>query len=141
MIRGIRPGLIGLALFLAAAPLWAHHGTSITYQVDKSLTMDGVVTEFVYGYPHPQIYFDVTDAQGKVQHWGAEFAPTPLMMKNAGFKKDMIKAGDKVTITCSPHKTPGATACLLRQISINGKPVNIGGVGAPPPGENRESRN
>jgi hypothetical protein len=101
----------------------AHHGTSITYYADKSITLSGVVTEFVYGYPHPQIYFDVTDEAGKAAHWGSELAPTPLMMKNlnVGWSRDSIKAGDRITITCSPHKTPGATACLAREIQINGK--------------------
>jgi hypothetical protein len=111
----------------AAIPVAAHHGTSITYDVDKSMTLTGVVTEFVFGYPHPQLYFDVTDpATGKVAHWGSELAPTPLMMRNAGFKKEQIKAGDMVVVTCSPHKTPGATVCLARQIVINGKMVPLG---------------
>jgi len=48
-------------------------------------------------------------------------------MRNAGFKKEQIKAGDMVVITCSPHKTPGATVCLARQIVINGKMVPLGG--------------
>ena len=119
--------LVATVLVAAATPLLAHHGTSITYYADKSMTLTGVVTEFVYGYPHPQLYFDVTDpATGKVAHWGSELAPTPLMMRNAGFKKESIKAGDMVVITCSPHKTPGATVCLARQIVINGKMVPLG---------------
>ncbi len=121
--------ILALFLFIAVgllnSPVLAHHGTSITYQAEKSITLSGVVTEFVYGYPHPQLYFDVTDEKGVVQHWGSEFAPTPLMMRNVGFKKEWIKVGDKVTITCSPHKTPGATACLAREIVINGKLVPL----------------
>lgn len=119
--------LIGVLLTLATAPLVAHHGTSITYDVNKSLTLTGVVTEFVYGYPHPQVYFDVTDATGKVQRWGSEFGPTPLMMRNLkiGWARDWIKVGDPITITCAPHKTPGATACLAREILINGKLVPL----------------
>jgi hypothetical protein len=120
-------GLVMAVVVLASAmPSSAHHGTSITYYADKTMTLTGVVTEFVYGYPHPQLYFDVTDpATGQVQHWGSELAPTPAMMRNVGFKKESIKAGDKVTITCSPHKTPGATVCLAREIVINGKLVAL----------------
>jgi hypothetical protein len=116
------------------APVFAHHGTSITYYVDKSLTLTGVVTEFVYGYPHPQLYFDVKDEMGNVQHWGSEFGPTPLAMRKAGWARDTIKAGDVITITCAPHKTPGATACLLRQLVLNGKEMrlNEGGRGNAP---------
>jgi hypothetical protein len=114
-------------LALAGAGLSAHHGTSITYFVDKSISLSGVVTEFVYGYPHPQVYFDVKKEDGKVEKWGSEFAPTPLMMKNfkVGWGRDSIKAGDQIRISCAPHKTPGATACLAREIHINGKLVGL----------------
>ncbi len=116
-----------VALALCPAALSAHHGTSITYFVDKSITLDGVVTEFFYGYPHPQVYFDVKRDGGKVEKWGSEFAPTPLMMKNfkVGWGRDSIKAGDQIRITCAPHKVPGATACLAREIHINGKLVAL----------------
>src|SRR6202042_3948614 len=67
---------------IGSAPALAHHGTSVTYQTDKTITLTGTVTEFSYSYPHPQLYFDVKDANGVVQHWGSEFGPTPMMMKN-----------------------------------------------------------
>ena len=134
------------ALAMVSGPLFAHHGTSITYQIDKTITVNGVVTEWVYSYPHPQLYFDVKDEAGNVQHWGSEFGPTPLMMKNLniGWSKSSIKAGDTVKMTCNPHKVPGATACLVKDLVINGKTMRLGGgggnnanapaAGAPPAG-------
>jgi hypothetical protein len=55
-----------------------------------------------------QVYFDVKDENGRIQHWGSEFGPTPLMMRNLkiGWARDSIKAGDQIVITCAPHKTP-----------------------------------
>lgn len=122
-----RFGALVAAVTVAGVAASAHHGTSITYFVDKSITLEGVVSEFFYGYPHPQVYFDVTREGGKVEKWGSEFAPTPLMMKNfkVGWGRDSIKAGDKIRITCAPHKVPGATACLAREIHINGKLVAL----------------
>src|SRR5215211_8210268 len=88
--------LIFGATLCAAPAVQAHHGTSITYFVDKSITVSGVITEFVYGYPHPQVYFDVKKEDGKVEKWGSEFGPTPLMMRNmkVGWSRDSIKPGD-----------------------------------------------
>ena len=119
--------LIVTGAALAAPAVQAHHGPSITYFVDKSITLSGVVTEFVYGYPHQQVYFDVKKSDGKVEKWGSEFGPTPLMMRNlkVGWGRDSIKPGDQIEITCAPHKTPGATACLAREIHINGKLVAL----------------
>ena len=123
-----------LGLLLVCVPLLAHHGTSVTYEVNKTMTLTGVVTEFSFSYPHPQLYFDVKDASGMVQHWGSEFAPTPLMLKNSnlGWNRDSIKPGDAVVITCNPHKTPGATVCLTRELVINGKKLPLGGGGPQP---------
>lgn len=125
-MRTLIPSTI-LALAVTGATLVAHHGTSITYFVDKSITVSGVITEFVYGYPHPQVYFDVKRDDGKVEKWGSEFAPTPLMMRNfkVGWSRDSIKPGDQIRLTCAPHKTPGATACLAREMHINGKLVGL----------------
>jgi hypothetical protein len=123
-MRTLIPAIV-LAVAVSGATVVAHHGTSITYFVDKSITLSGVITEFVYGYPHPQVYFDVKRDDGKVEKWGSEFAPTPLMMKNfkVGWSRDSIKPGDQIRLTCAPHKTPGATACLAREMHINGKLV------------------
>ena len=129
MLQRISWALLIAGAALAGPVVQAHHGTSITYFVDKTITLDGVVTEFVYGYPHPQVYFDVKKDDGKVEKWGSEFGPTPLMMRNlkVGWSRDSIKAGDQIKITCAQHKTPGATACLAREIHINGKLVGLNG--------------
>jgi Family of unknown function (DUF6152) len=125
---------------ISGAPLFAHHGTSVTYQTDKTITMTGTVTEFSFSYPHPQLYFDVKDADGNVQHWGSEFAPTPLMMKNmnVGWTRDSIKAGDTVTITCNPHRVPGSTACLAKELIVNGKKLTVGPARPPAPAQGKE---
>jgi hypothetical protein len=95
--------------------------------------MTGTVTEFSFSYPHPQLYFDVKDADGNVQHWGSEFGPTPLMMKNmnVGWTRDSIKPGDALTITCNPHRVAGSTACLAKELIVNGKKLAVG-PGRPP---------
>jgi len=118
---------------ITGVPAFAHHGTSVTYQTDKTITMTGTVTEFSFSYPHPQLYFDVKDAEGNLQHWGSEFAPTPLMMKNMniGWARDTIKPGDTVTITCNPHRVAGSTACLAKELIVNGKKLTVG-MGRPP---------
>jgi hypothetical protein len=118
---------------VGSAPAFAHHGTSVTYQTDKTITLTGTVTEFSFSYPHPQLYFDVKDADGNIQHWGSEFAPTPLMMKqmNVGWARDTIKTGDIITITCNPHRVPGSTACLAKELVVNGKKLTVG-PGRPP---------
>jgi len=123
--------VLALGLFLISLPILAHHGTSVTYQVDKTITIEGVVTEFSFSYPHPQLYLDVKAADGTIQHWGTEWGPTPLMLKNmnAGWSRDSIKPGDQAIVACNPHKIAGSTACLLKELTINGKKMRLGGSG------------
>lgn len=120
--------VVASVLLAAAVPATAHHGTSVTYDTSKTMVVEGTVTEWVYSFPHVQIYFDVPGADGKVAKWGTELAPTPSMMKNlnVGWNRNSLKAGDKLKLTCAPHRVAGATACLAREIVVNGKlmPLN-----------------
>lgn len=50
---------LGIGMILMAAPLATHHGTSVSYHISHPVTMKGMVTEFHYANPHPQLYFDV----------------------------------------------------------------------------------
>jgi hypothetical protein len=111
------------ALLVVCLPSFAHHGTQVSYQVEKQITLNGTVTEWAFAYPHPQIYFDVKDDQGAVRHWAAELLPTPIMMKNMkiGWSKETIKPGDQLTLTCNPSKVANAAVCLARKIVVNGK--------------------
>jgi len=125
----VQAGILAGSLLLAAAvPAMAHHGTSVTYDTSKTIVVEGTVTEWAFTFPHSQIYFDVTGADGKVAHWGTELAPSPTMMRNLklGWGRDSIKPGDKLKLTCNPHRVVGATACLSKEIVINGKlmPLN-----------------
>lgn len=126
----------GLLMF--SATTFGHHGTQVSYQVDKTITLKGTVTEWAFSYPHPQIYFDVKDENGKVQHWAAELLPTPIMMRNmkVGWSKETMKPGDEIVITANPSKSPGATVCLARKLVVNGKEMPLGN--AAPGAENKQ---
>jgi hypothetical protein len=118
-------------VMLTTAPVLAHHGTSITYEMDKTITVTGTVTEFDFGYPHPSLFLDVKDEKGKVTKWGAEFLPTPAALKALGWNKETIKAGDAVVLGCHPSKS-GNPVCALQTLTINGKVAPLGGgPGAP----------
>ena len=115
---------------------FAHHGSSISYQLDKTITLEGTVTEWDYRNPHPQIYFDVKDKDGAVAHWATELLPTPLMLKNmnVGWTRTTIKPKDRVVVVCNPSRVAGAKACLAKELTVNGKSWPLGaGPGGPPP--------
>ena len=113
----------------AAPALLAHHGTSITYEMDKTITVSGTVDEFDFSYPHPSLFVDVTDDKGQAVKWGVEFLPTPAALRSLGWNRNSIKRGDKVMMGCHPSKS-NKPVCALQSLSVNGKAVALG-AGAP----------
>ena len=129
MKSSLRLLLVLLAGVSSAASIAAHHGTSVSYEMEKTITVTGTVTEFDLGYPHPSLFFDVKDEKGQTVKWGAEFLPTPAVLKNLGWTRDTIKFNDKVVLGCHPSKS-GKPVCALQSLTVNGKSVPLG-PGAP----------
>jgi hypothetical protein len=129
------PRLFALFLIFSVSA-FAHHGSSISYQLDKTITLEGIVTEWEYRNPHPQIYFDVKDKDGTVAHWATELLSTPLMLRNlnVGWSRDTVKPKDRIVLVCNPSRSAGSKACLARELTLNGKSWPLGGgPGGPPP--------
>ena len=123
-MRNILSACLGLTAILLTIPVltYAHHGSIVSYDMKKMVTMDGTVTEFQWRNPHVYILYDVKDPQGKVVTWGAE-THSPIVCENEdGWTKSTLKPGDKVTISVFPSKinTPRG---LLAKIVFNGKAI------------------
>jgi len=107
-------GLIASVL-LAGSPLFAHHGTGVAYDTEKTVNLKGTVTEWIWANPHCGILFDVTDEKGNVEHWGAELG-NPHALSMSGLSKDILKSGDKITISGHPAKS-GAPRIELQEFT------------------------
>ena len=106
-----------LVLLLIATPLAAHHGTNISYDSSKPITLKAVMTDFRYTNSNPQMFFDVTDETGKVTKWAAEVAPTPFTLQQNGWNKsrsvEALKPGTKVTLTLGPSRAGSPVGFLI----------------------------
>jgi len=123
-MRNILSACLGLTAILLMIPVvtHAHHGSIVSYDMKKMVTMEGTVTEFQWRNPHVYILYDVKDAQGNVVTWGAE-THSPIVCENQdGWTKSTLKPGDKITIAVYPSKinTPRG---LLAKIVFNGKAI------------------
>ena len=81
----------------------AHHAAT-NYDAGKQITLQGTVTEFKFGNPHPHVYFQAKDEAGNVVEWIAESGSPPARWYNSGWRANALKPGDAVTITGSPSK-------------------------------------
>ena len=105
----------GIALFFVAlvmaVPLPAHHGTS-PYDSTKLTTVKGAVTSFEFINPHVEIYMDVKADDGKIQKWVGE-ANSPGVLARHGWSRDIIHAGDQITLI--GNRTKNGTFMLRLQ--------------------------
>jgi hypothetical protein len=115
---------------LLCSTLFAHHGTGISYDGSKEVTLTGTVTEFKWSNPHAQLYFDVKDETGKIVSWAAELN-SPGVLSREGWTRSKFKAGDEVTITVNPSKagTPVGNTVRSKPILVGGKEVVAGRAG------------
>jgi hypothetical protein len=136
-------GLVLVAVLLHVRVGSAHHGTLVAYDRDKQWTADAVVTEFRYVNPHVQLYFDTTDARGKVSHWNGELLPNPAQLIATGWTRKRslaaLMAGTHIKVTVAPARAGGQVVLVLRVVNDKGEELLGGGAvpggpGTPAPG-------
>ena len=106
-------------LLMVSAPLFAHHGNS-AYDMSKTTSYKATVTKFEYSNPHTQVYFDVTDDKGIVEHWVAE-TTNPAMLNRVGWSRDSLKTGDQVILIANPNKVGARVVFLEKVVFADGK--------------------
>jgi hypothetical protein len=102
-----------LAVLWLAGAAFAHHGTA-AYDTSKMTTVTGTVTAFDFINPHCQVYWDVKSENGETEKWQGELT-APNKLARAGWNKDTLKPGDKITITGYRTKT-GTNVLWIRKL-------------------------
>ena len=105
-------------VLLVSMPVRAHHSFASAFDENKPVSVTGVVTEVRIENPHSWFYVDVTDASGKVTRWGFE-GNTPTSLIRAGYKRDAVKVGAKVTIKGSHARDASANMGAAREIILD----------------------
>jgi hypothetical protein len=102
-----------VAVLASAAVASAHHGFG-TFELNKSVTYTGKLTRLEFINPHSWLYFEVTDASGKVTKHRCEMRSAHTL-RRSGWKEELFPIGQQVTIEAAPDRAD-PQSCYLNTI-------------------------
>ena len=101
---------------VATGSVLAHHSPA-AFDRTKEVTLVGIVKEVRWQNPHTWIEVNVPDpATKKDVLWGVELT-SPTYLVRAGWKSNLIKPGDKVTVVVNPVKS-GEPSGIFRSLTL-----------------------
>ena len=110
-----RIAAFAIALSALAIPAAAHHGGG-SFDGSKAVEYKGVLRRLDLVNPHSWIYFDVTDANGKVSAHRCEMRAATVL-RRSGWTMEMFKPGQRITIEGSPDKFD-PNSCYLNTVVL-----------------------
>jgi hypothetical protein len=126
--------LLHLLLALCALSLpglaQAHHSFAMFDAVNQ-IRLQGTVTQFDWTNPHIYIELDVAQEDGSTKHWTIECANISILSR-IGWKFNIMKAGDEITIVVGPLRN-GQPGALLKQLMLADGSLWGNGAPAGPP--------
>ena len=114
-LRAVVAFIAVFSLLGLARAVLAHHAFPAEFDVDKPVTLSGVVSKLEWINPHVYVYLDVKDSSGKVTTWSLESWPTGILHRS-GVSRDMIKAGTPLTILAYRAKD-GTSLAYIRKFT------------------------
>lgn len=106
----------GVALFLCAVPVLAHHSFRAEYDESRQITLNGTISKVIWKNPHVLVSLDVKEANGSVTMWELELA-SPNGLMSQGWKLDSLKAGDQISATGFAAKD-GSHVASIRKVVV-----------------------
>ena len=106
--------------FVSMATLLSAHHSRAMYDVEKLVSVDGVVTNVQWRNPHMWITLDVPGSGGKTESWGFEGAGAASMVA-AGISPQILKVGNKVRIIAHPPRVASTRNAEFMGMEVNGR--------------------
>jgi hypothetical protein len=110
-----------LALLASAAPAGAHHSSAM-FDMQKTVTLNGTVKQFLWTNPHSFIQLMVRNAQGREEEWSLEMT-APLHLQRLGWKRSSLKPGDRITVKIHPLRDGSKGGNVMEATAADGKPI------------------
>lgn len=128
MKREVKVSILAVLTALGVSvPLFAHHGSAVSYDQNKAVKITGTVKDFLWRNPHSALFVDGKDKAGNAVTWSIEMG-SPATLVKLGYTRNTLKAGDHVELEIHPSFTnPSSGEALSRGLVINGKELRSSG--------------
>ena len=121
--------LLAVVLLMLAIPASAHHSLTSFWDVDKTISITGIVKSVKLVNPHANMTVEVTDANGQKADWSITARGSVSLLRQLGWKEDTVTPGMKVTVEGSPSRNPGAHGIAAGTIKRpDGSVVTFGAI-------------
>jgi hypothetical protein len=121
-----------LLAFAGAVRVDAHHSAAM-FDLQKSVTVQGVIKEFQFTNPHTWLLVVVTGKDGKTVTWGFE-NESPSQLMREGIRRSDLPPGTRVKVTADPLKSgdPGGHWTVIERLDTGKVFSRARGPGLPP---------
>ena len=118
MRHGICAALILAAVLAIAGPVLAHHSFQAEFDINKPMTLKGVVTKVEWINPHVYVHLDAKDESGNVTKWAFETLG-PGRMRAEGMSKQSFGIGKTVTLKGYSARDGSKNLGFLRTVTFD----------------------
>jgi len=118
-------GAFALAVVSLAisTPATAHHSAAVAYDINRTISVKGVISEVKWENPHTWIFVETKDESGKTVKWGFE-GKVPNQLIRLGITPSVLKPGAEVTVTGHPARDASQNYCeVLEVMFADGKTI------------------
>ena len=114
----------GLGLAVSVMPVLAHHSVPAQYDVDREISIRGVVTRIEWTNPHARLWVDAKNDDGTVSGWEMELPPPNVVKRELG-SLEFVKQGDRVSVSLWRAKDGSRVAHTLTLTIPDGRVMNF----------------
>jgi hypothetical protein len=113
---------VGALLSIGAATGASAHHSAAQFDFQHTITLTGIVKEATFSNPHARIVLEVTDDERGTRDVEFEGRSRNNLYRQ-GFRPDMMKVGDKITIRIWPMRDASDGGYITALITADGQAI------------------